>query len=228
MKHRHLTRLLSGLFSGDQWFRRLVGLLALLLIVKLTFSGLLLTQHQPRLSLPPAAAHAQEDTADLPPASQALSADNGTDGAVPAPLGDDYSWKFELVRALRERDAVLTQREALLREEERRLREIKHEVESRIETLQQLQNDIAALIDQQQTAENEKVRKLAKVFEETPPEQAGPLLSRLDVDIAAQLLLKMNGRKAGRIWGYVDPAQAVMISKELARLQPDNVLTGGQ
>ena len=222
------SRLLSLSGNGDQWLRRLVGLLALLLIVKLTVGALLLSQHAPPLSLPPSTAHAQETTVDLPPASQARPADNGTDGRAPTALGDDYSWKYELVSALRERDAVLSQREALLREEERRVSKIKQEVEKRIETLQKLQNEIAALIDQQQTAENEKVRKLAKVFEETPPEQAGPLLSRLDVDIAAQLLLKMNGRKAGRIWGYVDPAQAVMISKELARLQPDNALTVGQ
>jgi hypothetical protein len=31
----------------------------------------------------------------------------------------------------------------------------------------------------------------------------------------------MQGRKAGRIWGFVDPDKAVLISKELARLKPD-------
>ena len=185
---------------------------------------MLLGTHSPAITLLPAEAQAQDETA---PATPAIS-DNASAGPEAQTLGDDYSWKYELVRALRERDTVLAQREALLRDEERRVREIKQEIEVRIEKLQQLQNEIAALINQQQTAENEKMKKLAKVFEETPPEQAGPLLSRLDVDIAAQLLLKMNGRKAGRIWGYVDPGQAVKISKELARLQPDNTLAVGQ
>ena len=30
----------------------------------------------------------------------------------------------------------------------------------------------------------------------------------------------MAGRKAGRIWGYVEPDRAVKISEELARLDP--------
>jgi flagellar motility protein MotE (MotC chaperone) len=67
--------------------------------------------------------------------------------------------------------------------------------------------------------EKEELAKLAKVFEATPPEQAGPMFSKLEVGLAAKILFRMKGRQAGKIWGYVDPDQAVEISKELAKLK---------
>ena len=47
-------------------------------------------------------------------------------------------------------------------------------------------------------------------------EQAGALLSRLETDIAAKILLKMNSRKAGAACGFVEPTKAALISKKLA------------
>ena len=37
--------------------------------------------------------------------------------------------------------------------------------------------------------------------------------------LAALILLRMDGRKAGRIWGFVDEGQAVRISKEMTKLR---------
>jgi flagellar motility protein MotE (MotC chaperone) len=45
------------------------------------------------------------------------------------------------------------------------------------------------------------------------------MFNKLDVDLAAKILVKMKGRNAGKIWGYVNPEQAVKISKELANLK---------
>ena len=59
--------------------------------------------------------------------------------------------------------------------------------------------------------------RLAKVFESTPPENAGPLLEKLDTEIAAQILLRMNGKKAGAVWGYVKPDKALKIIKHMSR-----------
>lgn len=135
-------------------------------------------------------------------------------------------WSIELAEALKQRERELNQKQEILRREEERLNELKREVQERIQTLSELEKKISELISTKKTIEEEKLLKLAKVFEETPPEQAGPLLSRLDVDIAAELLLKMTGRKAGKIWGYVDPARAVEISKALARINPNINLDG--
>ncbi|MCX8044266.1 MAG: hypothetical protein N3B18_09090 [Desulfobacterota bacterium] len=154
-----------------------------------------------------------------------------TDKASSQPIPDNASqtnqvqatepWSIELAKALQERERELTAREDALRHEEERLNDLKRDIQERIQSLASLEKKISDLISAKKSIEEEKLMKLAKVFEETPPEQAGPLLSKLDVDIAAELLLKMTGRKAGKIWGYVDPNRAVDISKALARINPN-------
>ena len=133
----------------------------------------------------------------------------------------DVDWNYDLIKEIQQREAGIRSKQEALKKEEERLYAIKKEIEAKIEEVSRIEKKIEGLIAQKKAVENEKVKKLAKVFEATPPEQAGPLLSKLDVDIAAQLLIMMQGRKAGRIWGFVDPDKAVLISKELARLKPD-------
>ncbi len=104
--------------------------------------------------------------------------------------------------------------------QEQNLKKLKNQIEERIEQLVKIEKNISALIAQKEQVESEKMKKLAKVFEATPPEQAGILMSKLDVDIAAKLLINMNGRKAGKIWGFVNPDRAVLISNRLSEISP--------
>lgn len=121
--------------------------------------------------------------------------------------------------ALRRREEALRKREERVREEEGRLQKIQREIETKLETLAQIQTALEKLIQEKESLDEEVLKKLAKVYESTPPEQAGPMLSRLDVRLAAQILIRMDGRKAGKIWGFVSPKRASEISSEITRLQ---------
>ncbi len=121
--------------------------------------------------------------------------------------------------ALRKREEALNEREAYVQQEEARFRKIQQEVEEKVEALAQLQASLHELIREKKSLENEILKRLAKVYESTPPEQAGPMLSSLDVKLAAQILIRMDGRKAGKIWGFVSPERASQISSEIARLK---------
>jgi flagellar motility protein MotE (MotC chaperone) len=120
---------------------------------------------------------------------------------------------------LKRREEILRKREEQVRGEEARLRRIQREIEERLENLAQIQASLQELIQEKKSLDNEILKKLAKVYESTPPEQAGPMLSRLDVSLAAQILIRMDGRKAGKIWGFVSPERASQISSEISRLQ---------
>jgi flagellar motility protein MotE (MotC chaperone) len=113
----------------------------------------------------------------------------------------------------------LEKKEEGLKQEEERLSQLKVEIEERLEKLALLEKKIEQLITLKESKEDKDLTKLAKVFEATPPEQAGPMFNRLDVDIAAKILIRMKGRNAGKIWGFVNPDQAVKISNELAKLK---------
>ncbi len=110
-------------------------------------------------------------------------------------------------------------REERLRQEEANLRALKKEIEAKLQQLKALQIKVSKLLKERDEKEEKRLVQLAHVFESTPPEQAGPLLSKLDVKTAAEILYRMNGRKAGKIWGYVDADRAVKISEELTKLK---------
>ncbi len=113
----------------------------------------------------------------------------------------------------------LTMREERLRQEEARLAALKKEIEAKIQQLRALEARVSKLLKKRDEREEKRLVQLARVFESTPPEQAGPLLSKLDVKTAAAILYRMNGRKAGKIWGFVDADRAVKISEELTKLK---------
>lgn len=121
--------------------------------------------------------------------------------------------------ALKRLEESLRKREEQVQQEEARLRKIQLDIEERLETLAQIQTSLQELIQEKKSLENEILKKLAKVYESTPPEQAGPMLSRLHVRLAAQILIRMDGRKAGKIWGFVSPERASQISSEITKLK---------
>jgi len=130
-------------------------------------------------------------------------------------------WGPEFINELKLREDEIKRKNDALKIQEKNIKDLKYQIEERIEQLVKIEKNISALIDQKEQVENEKMKKLAKVFEATPPEQAGILMSKLDVDIAAKLLINMQGRKAGKIWGFVNPDSAVLISNRLSEIKPD-------
>ncbi len=110
-------------------------------------------------------------------------------------------------------------REEQIKQEEANLHALQKDVEAKIQQLKALEVKVGKLLKKRDELEEKRLEQLARVFESTPPEQAGPLLSKLDVKTAAEILYRMNGRKAGKIWGYVKADRAVKISEELTKLQ---------
>lgn len=136
---------------------------------------------------------------------------------------DEFSfgkWGPDFINDLKLREDEIKRKKDTLELQDQNLKKLKNQIEERIEQLVKIEKNISVLIAQKEQVESEKMKKLAKVFESTPPEQAGILMSKLDVDIAADLLIKMNGRKAGKIWGYVNPDRAVLISNRFAEINP--------
>ena len=117
----------------------------------------------------------------------------------------------------------LASRERKLQQEEERLNQLKTEIENILESLTEreagIDKSIKELITLRETLEEQELKKLAQVFESTPPEQAGPMFDKFDVRLAAKILFRMKGRYAGKIWGFVDPDQAVRISEELSTMK---------
>jgi len=223
-KHKNNKPILP---AGTRTLKLLLVPVIFIVVFKLLF--MFITSYQPDVSSPAINltpnVSAQEqalDSAQDPQTPQAESpATVTTENQNISGSYRDPEWDPAFIQELKKREDNVKRKETSLDIQKQHLLQLKRQIEQKIEKLEKIEKNISKLLAQKEQVENEKLKKLAKVFEATPPEQAGTLMSQLEVDIAAQLLLNMTGRKAGKIWGYVNPDSAVKISKRLSEIKPD-------
>ena len=155
--------------------------------------------------------------------TQAIAQEEIPEEMVVAHSALDGEQDLESLSLLNKRRKELDQREEKLKQEEERLNQLKSEIYKSLEGLTEkevgIDKRIKDLVTLKENLEEAELKKLAQVFEATPPEQAGPMFDKLDVKLAAKILFRMKGRYAGKIWGYVDPDQAVAIRNELSTME---------
>ncbi|MFQ5692889.1 MAG: MotE family protein [Nitrospinota bacterium] len=145
--------------------------------------------------------------------------DGGKDPAEKATSKESSETDVALIRALREKEATLKRREVRLQQQEARLERLRRDIERKVAELRAIQAKIESYVVRGKKLSEERLKRLAKVYESAPPEKAGLLISELDPSLAAVILMRMDGRKAGRIWGFVEQGKAVRISREMTKLR---------
>jgi len=124
----------------------------------------------------------------------------------------------EFISSLLEEQKELKDREIFLKSEEKRLNSLKDEILSKFAELRIVQENLSVSLEQIKEIRNERYKNLAKVYESTPPAQGSVMLEKLDKKTAAAIIINMSTKKAGAIWGYVDPQKGVDITKEITRI----------
>ncbi len=131
--------------------------------------------------------------------------------------GDGLKEK-ELISSLLEEQKKLQDREILLKSEEKRLNLLKNEILSKFTELRIVEERLSGFLEQIKEIHDARYKNLAKVYESTPPAQASAMLEKLDKKTAAAIIMNMSTKKAGAIWGYVDPQKGVDITKEITSI----------
>lgn len=128
---------------------------------------------------------------------------------------DSLSGERKLLSSLLEKQKALDDRENFLQSEERRLNLLRDEILSKIDSLQELEKKLTALLEMVEEKNNKKYRNMAKVYASTPPARAGSMLEKLDTKTAAAIIMNMKSKSAGAILGHVNPARSVEITREI-------------
>ncbi|MBF0550881.1 MAG: hypothetical protein HQK60_10130 [Deltaproteobacteria bacterium] len=133
--------------------------------------------------------------------------------------------KEKLAKDNREKEEKIAERETRMQQVKADIKVLLDklaEVQKRIDELAAKKKEIQEVKKPKEGPHNdETLVRLAKIYEQTPPELAGPLLSDLDPTLAAQLIMLMNVRKAGQVWGFIDKAKVGKISEEIAHKKSD-------
>ena len=93
----------------------------------------------------------------------------------------------------------------------------KASLRDQLEELAAMRTRISEVVKKKNELEEEELKRLARVYEATTPEQSGVLLGKLEAKLAARILSRMNGAKAGKVLSSMEPTQAARISEQLAK-----------
>ncbi|TVQ78253.1 MAG: hypothetical protein EA369_07235 [Bradymonadales bacterium] len=133
---------------------------------------------------------------------------------------DKEFYSREEVAALQ---TVLEQRSNLLEQDIETQKEyvesLKRQVREHLEKIQVARNEIADFMNARDEQEEAKLRKLARFYEAMEPEQASPLLQRVQDDLAIKIFDRMDARKAGGILALYPAPRAAKITAAFPRLR---------
>ncbi len=128
---------------------------------------------------------------------------------------DAMARERKLAASLTDREKQLDSRESAIKEEEKKLQALKSEIIAKIDSLKGLEDKLSGMLDAVKAVEDKRLKDLATVFEATTPTQAGAMLEKMDKKLAAGIIMNMKSKKAGAIWGHIEPNRAAEIAKEI-------------
>jgi flagellar motility protein MotE (MotC chaperone) len=128
---------------------------------------------------------------------------------------DSMARERKLAASLADREKQLDSRESAIKEEEKKLQALKSEIVGKIDALKGLEDKLSGMLDAVKAVEDKRLKDLATVFEATTPAQAGTMLEKMDKKLAAGIIMNMKSKKAGAVWGHIEPQRAAEIAKEI-------------
>lgn len=132
-----------------------------------------------------------------------------------------------VLEGLEEKRAAIAQDQVRLEQEKQRLEKFKEEIDSKLEALgalkQQIQDDLATLeqrkTDQElerQAAFDAKMTTLVKVYSGMKPQKAAAIVDKMDIEVAEQIFSRMRETSSAQILAFVDSEKAAKISERIA------------
>ena len=131
-------------------------------------------------------------------------------------MGELSASEIALLQDLSARRQELDAREAGFETRERLLAEAERRIDEKIVQLAQLEKEILALVEVQETADNEKLDGLARVYERMRPRDAARLIESLDISLQLEVVTRMREIKMAAILSAMDPAAARKLTNRLA------------
>lgn len=123
-----------------------------------------------------------------------------------------------IAKELEKRRVELDEKEKQLAGKEDRLKALEEELLQKESELRQLKETISARLNEIKTQEDENLDTLAKAYGSAKAKASADIISKMDLEKAVQLFLRMNSLTAGKIMsamGKSDPVFAARISEKL-------------
>lgn len=134
--------------------------------------------------------------------------------AAPAAPAPAVSEKPNYAQGLLDKEKELDERAARLAELESKLQLEKEELDKKIAALEQTRRDIASRLENRVAADEENITKLVGVYSNMKPQAAATVISKLDDELAINILRRMKKQEAGSILNFIEPQKAKTLSEK--------------
>jgi flagellar motility protein MotE (MotC chaperone) len=131
---------------------------------------------------------------------------------------DTLASERSLMSTLADRRRQLENRENLIKFEEKKINSLRNEIVARMEMIRGREEKMTTPQESTRAEDITRFKELAKVYEATPHDKVGALLNKMDSKMAAGIIMQMNVKKAGTVWGQLNPEKAVEITKAIASI----------
>ncbi len=132
-----------------------------------------------------------------------------------AESGPEAGGEGGLLELLIKRRKALDQREVALKSEERRLDILRRETEEKIERYARILERLEGALAELKRLKEERFKRMVKVYEAMPAEQAARRISALDEDTAAGIILAMKSKKAGAVLSHMGDDKSTAIARRI-------------
>ena len=120
----------------------------------------------------------------------------------------------ESVRKMREQ---LEARANELNEREKSLQEAEQRASERIAELEKLEARIQDILQQEQSINDKKIKRLTAVYEGMKAEKAAPVIAGMKLETVVKMFSRMDEKQVGKILSFMSPEKAVQISQALTK-----------
>ncbi len=124
--------------------------------------------------------------------------------------------EIQLLQRLAERREELEQREREMDVREKLLNATELNIDKKIETLKNIEEQIRALVETHDEEERLQIESLVQTYSAMKPADAAGIFNSLDMDILIAIIEKMTPRKAAEILSKMNTSSANQITVELA------------
>jgi flagellar motility protein MotE (MotC chaperone) len=122
---------------------------------------------------------------------------------------------IQMSEILRNKEKALQEKESLLREKEQRLIILQKELQRREKEIEMLRQRAEKVLAEFQALKDEDLSRLVAVFSAMKPDAAAPLMEKLDLPYAVEVILRMQPRKAAKLLSAVNAERAAAISRSI-------------
>lgn len=130
---------------------------------------------------------------------------------------EKYSSRGGEAKSIQQERLRLQEKELALNEREQAVLDAESRAAKKITTLEALHTRIQALLDEEESIKDKKIKRLTSVYEGMKAERSAPVIAQMDLTIVVKMFLRMNEKQVGKILSFLPTRQAVIISQALTK-----------